>query len=212
MADPPPMPESHRKIDVAPMEPAQVTPAPTAPAQMEPAQVTPASTAPAQMEPAQVTPAPTEPAQMEPAQVTPAPTEPGSVAPTQVAADTATPAQLAPNPVDIPTSGRTAPPDPIGRTRLSGTWVGVIIAALVLTLLLVFILQNTRSVKISYFTAVVRMPIGIALLLAAIGGVLFAGVIASMRIWQLRRRLNIQGNPAGRGRRTRRVTTRHKAV
>jgi uncharacterized integral membrane protein len=85
-----------------------------------------------------------------------------------------------------------APPlaDPTERTRISGAWVGVIIAALVLTLLLVFILQNTKSVKISYFTAIVTMPIGVALLLATIGGVLFAGVVASLRIWQLRRRMN----------------------
>jgi len=66
--------------------------------------------------------------------------------------------------------------------------VGVIVAALVLVLLLVFILQNTRSVKISYFTATGTMPLGVALLLAAIGGVLFAGGVASLRIWQLRHR------------------------
>jgi uncharacterized integral membrane protein len=85
------------------------------------------------------------------------------------------------------------PSDPTGRTRISGVWVGVIIAAVVLALLLVFILQNTKSVKISYFSSVVTMPIGVALLLATIGGVLFAGVVASLRIWQLRHRLNGPG-------------------
>jgi uncharacterized integral membrane protein len=148
----------------------------------------------------------------EPDQVTPAPTDPAPGAITQAAPASGAPSQLATDMVEIPPSGRTASPGQTGRTRLSGTWVGVIIAALVLTLLLVFILQNTKSVKISYFNAVVRMPIGVALLLAAIGGVLFAAVIASMRIWQLRRHLNAPGNPAGRGRRTRRVTTRQKAV
>jgi uncharacterized integral membrane protein len=101
---------------------------------------------------------------------------------------------------------------PTRRTRVSGTWVGVIIAALVLTLLLVFILQNTKSVKVSYFTATWTVPLGVVLLLATIGGVLFAGVIASMRIWQLRRRLGESGQSADRGRRARRSAERPRAV
>jgi uncharacterized integral membrane protein len=57
------------------------------------------------------------------------------------------------------------------RTRISAAWVGIIVGALVLVLLLVFILHNTRTVKISYFTATGTMPLGVALLLAAIAGV-----------------------------------------
>jgi uncharacterized integral membrane protein len=64
--------------------------------------------------------------------------------------------------------------------------------ALVLVLLLVFILQNTRSVKVSYLGLAGTMPLGIALLLAAIAGLLLAGGIASLRIWQLRHRLSGQ--------------------
>jgi uncharacterized integral membrane protein len=67
--------------------------------------------------------------------------------------------------------------------------VAVIVATLVLVLLLVFILQNTESVEVSYFTAEGTMPLGVALLLAAVGGVLLAGLVASLRIWQLRHRL-----------------------
>ncbi|MGB7052394.1 MAG: lipopolysaccharide assembly protein LapA domain-containing protein [Acidimicrobiales bacterium] len=63
------------------------------------------------------------------------------------------------------------------------------VGAVVLVLVLVFILQNTRSVKVSYFTLAGSMPLGIALLLATIGGLLLAGGIASLRIWQLRHRL-----------------------
>jgi uncharacterized integral membrane protein len=82
------------------------------------------------------------------------------------------------------------PARPTGRTRISGTWMGVIIATLILVLLLVFILQNTKSVKVSYFAVNGTMPLGVALLLATIGGVLLAGIVASLRIWQLRHRLN----------------------
>jgi uncharacterized integral membrane protein len=82
------------------------------------------------------------------------------------------------------------------RTRISTAWVGVIAGALVLILLLVFILQNTRTVRVSYFTATGSMPLGIALLLAAIAGLLLAGGIAALRIWQLRYRLTRQEESA----------------
>ena len=64
-----------------------------------------------------------------------------------------------------------------------------------LVLLLIFILQNTRDVKVSYFTLTGSMPLGVALLLAAISGLLLAGGVASMRIWQLRRRLRKSHGP-----------------
>jgi len=80
--------------------------------------------------------------------------------------------------------------DQTARTRLSGVWVGVIIGVVVLLLLLVFVIQNTKSVKVSFFTASGSMPLGVALLLAAVGGVLVAGIVASLRIWQLRHRLH----------------------
>ncbi len=59
---------------------------------------------------------------------------------------------------------------PTRRTRISGTWLGGIIATLILVLLLIFILQNTHSVKVSYFSVNRTMPLGVALLLATIGG------------------------------------------
>jgi uncharacterized integral membrane protein len=80
-----------------------------------------------------------------------------------------------------------------GRTRIAAAWFGVVAAALVFVLLLIFILQNTRSVKITYFTLSGTIPVGVAFLFAAIGGVLLAGLAASLRIWQLRRRLTHGG-------------------
>jgi uncharacterized integral membrane protein len=82
-----------------------------------------------------------------------------------------------------------SPRRPTGRTRISAIWVAVIVAALVLVLLLIFILQNKESVKVSYLSASGTMPLGVALLLAAVGGILFAALVASLRIWQLRHRL-----------------------
>jgi uncharacterized integral membrane protein len=89
-----------------------------------------------------------------------------------------------------PNTTTPSPGSPTGRTRISGAWVGVIIGVVVLALDLVFIIQNSQSVKVSFFTGSVNMPLGVALLLAAVGGVLLAGIVASLRIWQLRHRLH----------------------
>jgi uncharacterized integral membrane protein len=63
----------------------------------------------------------------------------------------------------------------------------LIAGAIVLILLLVFILENTQSVKISYFGASAHIALGVALLIAAIGGALLLGVVGTARILQLRR-------------------------
>jgi uncharacterized integral membrane protein len=63
----------------------------------------------------------------------------------------------------------------------------LIAGAVVLILLLVFILENTQSVKISFFGASGHLPLGVALLLAAIGGALLVGIVGTARIVQLRR-------------------------
>jgi lipopolysaccharide assembly protein A len=83
-----------------------------------------------------------------------------------------------------------APPElpqhKIRRTRISGIWVGVACFALVLLLLLIFILQNSHTVEVSYFGAHGHLPLGVALLLAAIAGVLLIGLPSAARIVQLR--------------------------
>jgi uncharacterized integral membrane protein len=75
----------------------------------------------------------------------------------------------------------------IPRTKTAVAWNALIAGAIVLILLLVFILENTQSVKISYFGAGFTLPLGVALLLAAIGGALLMGIVGAARIVQLRR-------------------------
>jgi uncharacterized integral membrane protein len=75
----------------------------------------------------------------------------------------------------------------IPKTRTAFAHNALIAGAIVLILLLVFILENTKTVKISYFGAGFRMPLGVALLLAAIGGALLVGIVGTARIVQLRR-------------------------
>jgi lipopolysaccharide assembly protein A len=103
---------------------------------------------------------------------------PGAGAPPEPAA-TAAPQQPAPVP---------APQQHvIHRTRIGGIWVGIALAAVVLLLLLVFILENEQSANIGYFGAHGRLPLGVALLLAALAGVLLVLIPGSARIMQLRK-------------------------
>jgi uncharacterized integral membrane protein len=76
----------------------------------------------------------------------------------------------------------------VRRTRLGGWWVALIASAVVLLLLLIFVLQNGQRVRISFLGgARASLPLGVALLLAAIGGVLIVAIPGTGRIIQLRR-------------------------
>ena len=72
------------------------------------------------------------------------------------------------------------------RTRVGGIWVASALFALVLLLLLIFILENGQKVDISYFGAHGHLPLGVALLLAAVLGVLLVVIPGAARILQLR--------------------------
>ncbi|MFC0542211.1 LapA family protein [Kutzneria chonburiensis] len=80
-----------------------------------------------------------------------------------------------------------AAPVRIKHTRISGLWTGIIVAAVVLLLLLVFIVQNNSYVTIYFFGWGGEFPLGVALLLAAICGVLLVAIPGYGRIIQLRR-------------------------
>jgi lipopolysaccharide assembly protein A len=73
------------------------------------------------------------------------------------------------------------------RTRTSELWVGIILAALVLIFLLVFIIQNPLPVQINFLGWAGALPTGVALLFAAIAGMLVVAIPGSFRILQLRR-------------------------
>ncbi|SRR6266487_2419721 len=74
----------------------------------------------------------------------------------------------------------------VKRTRIGGVWVAAALFALILLLLLIFILENGHKVDIAYFGAHVQPPLGVALLLAAILGVLLVLIPTAARIMQLR--------------------------
>jgi uncharacterized integral membrane protein len=110
---------------------------------------------------------------------TPAPAEPAA-APVEPVEPAVTPAEPA---APAAPARQTVP-----RTRTGIAFNGLIVGALILILLLVFILENTKSVKITYFGAGFHAPLGVALLIAAIAGALIVGVVGGGRILQLRKR------------------------
>jgi uncharacterized integral membrane protein len=73
------------------------------------------------------------------------------------------------------------------RTRLSGVHTSLIAGAAGLTVVMIFIIQNTRAVNISFLGAHLRLSLAVALFLAAIAGGLLMAAAGTARITQLRR-------------------------
>jgi uncharacterized integral membrane protein len=69
---------------------------------------------------------------------------------------------------------------------MGGVWIILISAAFVLLLLLIFILQNGQPAEVSFLGLHGTLPMGVALLLAAIFGVLLVAIPGTARILQLR--------------------------
>lgn len=87
-----------------------------------------------------------------------------------------------PTPTDQP-----LPQVPVPRSRSGILWTGLVLSALVLLFLLVFILQNNTPVQINFLGVSGTLPTGVALLLAAIAGLLLVAIPGGLRILQLRR-------------------------
>jgi lipopolysaccharide assembly protein A len=103
----------------------------------------------------------------------------------------APPQQAAPEPAAPPAAPPAAVPHPLPqhrlkRTRTGGLWVAVGFFAVILLLLLIFILQNNTDVSVSYLGMHGHLPLGVALLLAAVCGVLLVVLAGTARIGQLR--------------------------
>jgi uncharacterized integral membrane protein len=88
----------------------------------------------------------------------------------------------------------------VPRSRMGGAWVVLLVAAFVLLLLLIFILQNGQRAEVSFLGAHGHLPMGVALLLAAIFGVLLVALPGTARIIQLRMLSHRRGSNAATAR------------
>lgn len=71
-------------------------------------------------------------------------------------------------------------------TRISAAWVSVVVAIVFGVALIDFIAQNTRDVRIEFFSASGRIPVAIALLVAALCGAIVVVAVGVGRVTQLR--------------------------
>jgi uncharacterized integral membrane protein len=72
-------------------------------------------------------------------------------------------------------------------TRAAALWSALIAGFLTLILLLIFIAQNTESASLTFFAWHLSLPLGVAILLAAVAGGLLTVAVGTARILQLRR-------------------------
>lgn len=97
------------------------------------------------------------------------------------------PGPIEPTPPIQPEQQTVLPESAVKFTRAAALWSALIVGFLILILLLVFIMQNTDSTTINFFVWQWNLPVGVAILLAAVCGGLLTVAAATARIIQLRR-------------------------
>jgi uncharacterized integral membrane protein len=99
----------------------------------------------------------------------------------------ASPDQPPPEPARPRTKGTKSTEPAVGFTRAGALWTALIVGFLILILLLIFIAQNTAEAPFTFLGLHWRLQLGVAILLAAVGGGLLTVAVGTARIIQLRR-------------------------
>lgn len=104
-----------------------------------------------------------------------------------------------PDPTTTPSHGRAAKPaeSSVVFTRAAALWTSLIAGFLILIVLLIFVTQNIASVPFTFLGWHWHLPLGVAILLAAVCGGLLTVLVGTTRIYQLRRAAKRHGS-AGR--------------
>ena len=71
-------------------------------------------------------------------------------------------------------------------TRAGAAWGATAVALVLLILLIVFMLQNSTKVEVEFLGTTGTIPLGMALLIAAVGGGVVVGIAGVARVTQLR--------------------------
>ena len=90
---------------------------------------------------------------------------------------------------DVPVAvgaGADTTPEAILSTRTSRAWTRVLPALVVIVVILVFVFQNPKDVKVRLFTFLGTLPLSVALLGAVVLGALMVLALGSVRMFQLR--------------------------
>lgn len=75
----------------------------------------------------------------------------------------------------------------LATTRAAAAWAATASALVVLVLLIILILQNQDTVTVNYLGLSGDLPLGVALLIAAVAGGAFVTIVGIVRLTQLRR-------------------------
>jgi uncharacterized integral membrane protein len=92
---------------------------------------------------------------------------------------------------------------PATGSRLGSVWVGVWAAAALAILLIIFMVQNTGRTRVSFLGFSGTTSLSVALLVAAVGGIVLTLLVGTARITQLRHRARVgmrRAAPAESGR------------
>ncbi|MEH1026682.1 LapA family protein [Micromonospora profundi] len=84
----------------------------------------------------------------------------------------------------------------VKRSRIGDLWIVAVVFAIMLLLLLIFVLQNGQRTEVTFLGAHAALPTGVALLLAAVSGVLLVALPGTARILQLRMRSRRPATPS----------------
>ncbi|MFI5706521.1 lipopolysaccharide assembly protein LapA domain-containing protein [Kribbella sp. NPDC051620] len=103
---------------------------------------------------------------------------------------------IPPSPADPAVVTPSASTTQVPRTRAGAAWVGICAAALAAVVLIVFMLQNTRTVQISFLWMDGSLPLAMALLIAGVGVGIVTMLIGTARLTQLRRLARRRRQPA----------------
>jgi uncharacterized integral membrane protein len=92
-------------------------------------------------------------------------------------------------PETAPATQDNAPPpeSAVKYTRAASLWTSLTMGFLVLIVLLIFVTQNLTDAPVTFISFHWTLPLGVQLLLAAIGGGLLTVLVGTARIFQLRR-------------------------
>ncbi|WP_247043965.1 LapA family protein [Arthrobacter rhizosphaerae] len=71
-------------------------------------------------------------------------------------------------------------------TRTGMLWAAVATSLAVMVVMIVFILQNQDYIQVRFFGLIGSVPVGIALVIAAVGGGILVAISGAARIVQLR--------------------------
>jgi uncharacterized integral membrane protein len=91
-----------------------------------------------------------------------------------------------PPPPDVPPAVL-EPDSRTGFTKAGAMWTALILGFLILIVLLIFIAQNTTTTPFQFLGWHWSLPLGVAILFAAVAGGLITVAVGAVRIFQLRR-------------------------